>query len=199
MDKLIKRMTDYYIKKDHIPKEDRKVYEYGFHLIFSDIINFSMILILGALLHQLVSSIVFLVTLCSVRQFTGGFHAKKYWICRTAMIITFLSVIIASVITTEYRHLQFVCILLNILDIILICIFAPIEHINKPLDSMQKKTNKQRAIILSALFSMASIILIIMDIHIGIVISNTLSSVVVLMVVALIINKKGEKRDVCMV
>ena len=198
MDKLMNRITDYYIKKGHIVQEDREVYEYGFHLIFSDIINFSLILIIGVLLHQLINSIIFLAVFCSLRQFAGGFHAKKYWICRMAMAITFLGVSLVSAIFAKYREVQFVCIVLNILDFALVCRLAPIEHINKPLDSAQRKTNKHRAIILSALLAMASTVLIIMDIHIGIVISNTLSSVIVLMVIA-IINKKGEKRDVCMV
>lgn len=47
MEKLSIAIVDYYIKHAQIKKEKREIYIYGFKLIFADIINFAIIILLG--------------------------------------------------------------------------------------------------------------------------------------------------------
>lgn len=89
MEKISNAITDFYIRKNHVPKEKREIYSYGFQLILADIINFSIVILLGVFLGKVIDSILFLITLCSIRQFSGGFHAKTFWLCRVSMLITF--------------------------------------------------------------------------------------------------------------
>ena len=90
MDRLANTITDYYIRKKIIAEEKREIYSYGFKLIISDVINYIIIISLGIVFNRLIESIVFLITLCGIRQFSGGFHAKTFWLCRLSMILTCL-------------------------------------------------------------------------------------------------------------
>lgn len=96
MEKLANAMTNYYLKKKVIVEDKYEIYLYGFKLIIADIINYIIIITLGIILKKLPESIIFLITLCGLRQFTGGFHAKTFWLCRTSMVITYISVLIIT-------------------------------------------------------------------------------------------------------
>lgn len=66
MDKISSILVSYCTKNNLISKEDIKIYNYGFKLIISDIINFSIVILLGVLLHQLIDCLIFLITLCVI-------------------------------------------------------------------------------------------------------------------------------------
>lgn len=193
MDILSNMITDFYIRKKYVPEEKREIYCYGFKLILSDIINFSIIILLGIIFGKLFESIIFLVTLCSVRQFSGGFHAKTFWMCRMAMMITFL-----CVITVAYLLLKVVCYniwfisILDMLSVVLIAILAPVKYSNKLLSEQQRKKNKMKAIIASFILSVISIILIAAGRAEGVTISITLAAVVILMIIGIAVKKGGD-------
>lgn len=96
-------MTDYCLRKNIIDVDKKEIYRYGFKLIISDIINFSLIIVLGFILGRTIDSIVFLICLCGLRQFTGGFHAKTFWFCRFLMIITYICVMFLVVVISENK------------------------------------------------------------------------------------------------
>lgn len=45
MDKISNKITDYLCLRNFIPEKDREIYNYGFKLILSDIINFSIVVL----------------------------------------------------------------------------------------------------------------------------------------------------------
>ncbi len=192
MDKLINKITDFYIKKSYISEDKREIYSYGFKLIIADIINFSIVMLLGVISGKFLESIVFLITLCGVRQFSGGFHAKTFWMCRLSMIVTFLCVIIISHFLSETACYNIINIgIINGISVIVIAALAPVEHPNKPLTGEQKKKNKRNAIITSLLLSVISIILIEANRIEGVTISITLTAVVILMIASIVLQKGG--------
>ena len=193
MDYIVDNITNYFVKQNYISEDKKEIYSYGFKLIFSDIINFSIVLICSLILNDIISGIVFLITLCSIRQFSGGFHAKTFWLCRLSMIITFITVICLSQWINSFQIKELIVLLLNAVSIIIIAIFAPIKHPNKPLNERQYRKNKQKSIITSAILSIISLILCVMEIEEGVTISITISAVVILMIIGLITTKGGEK------
>ena len=96
MDRLVDIITNYYVRKNVITEDKRDIYFYGFKLIISDIINYAIIIIIGIVLNRLIESVAFLISLCVLRQFSGGFHAKTFWLCRLSMIITYICVMALS-------------------------------------------------------------------------------------------------------
>lgn len=191
MDKLSRVLTDYYLNKNYISSDKKEVYEYGFKLIIADLINFSLVLILGGIVRRFSDSVVFLITLCTVRQFSGGFHAKTFWICRLSMVITFISVIICTNLFLRFGVSVRGVLFINILCDIFIGVFSPVKHKNKKLTEEQKYKNKMSAVIISLIFSVISVIFTAAKNNWGITILSTLIAVVILMIVGILVQKGG--------
>lgn len=192
VDVLSKMITDLCIRKNICPENRREIYQYGFKLIIADCINFAMIMLLGAVLGRFTESIAFLVTLCGIRQFSGGFHAKTFWLCRLSMLITFVCVILAANIAAHIDRCNIIFII-NIFSVIIIAVLSPVEHPNKPLDDRRKKQNKLRAVVISFILAVISLVLFAAGRDEGAVISATLLAVVILMAVGIAVRKGGEQ------
>lgn len=192
MEKLASAITDYYIRKNIIDAAKRNIYIYGFKLIISDIVNFIVIILLGLLVSCELESVVFLITLCGLRVFTGGFHAKTFFVCRLSMMITFILVMATSNLLIESGVNYIYIGLLNIISIIIVALLAPVQNPNKKLEVKQMKTNHKRSVIASLFLSVLSVMLVYCKINIGVVISITTAAVAILMVVGLIVMKADE-------
>lgn len=190
MKSLSETITDFYLQKNIIKPDMKNVYQYGISLIVSDIINFTMILLLSVITGNIIHGITFLITFCTTRVYCGGFHAKKIWICRCTMVLTFLLICLAVRVTDAYYTL-FWSVLIDIIAILILIPIIPIENPNKKLTIQMKKKNKRRGICVTLLFCMLSIILTAYTVQEGAVISFTILSVAVLAVVGKINNKRG--------
>lgn len=192
MEKLASAITDYYIRKNIIDAAKRNIYIYGFKLIISDIVNFIVIILLGLLVNCELESVVFLITLCGLRVFTGGFHAKTFFVCRLSMMITFILVMATSNLLIESGVNYIYIGLLNIISIIIVALLAPVQNPNKKLEVKQMKTNHKRSVIASLFLSVLSVILVYCKINMGVIISITTAAVAILMVVGSIVMKADE-------
>jgi accessory gene regulator B len=80
--------------------------------------------------------IVALIFFCPVRLFTGGYHAKTYWGC------FFISFAIFSLIIIIGKYISFNTIILMLLLIItftFVCIYSPVDNINKRIKSKERR------------------------------------------------------------
>ena len=193
MNSLANSITNYYIRKNIIPEEKAEIYCYGFKLIIADIINYAIIIALGLLVNKVLDSIIFLVVLCGLRLFCGGFHARTFWLCRTSMVLTYTSVIVLSELMKHTENIIVVSTLVNFLCVLFLCVFAPIEHENKPLSKEQKKSNKYKSIVASSVISIIAVILLYNNIKSGVTVSITLLAVIVLMIIAMFQGKEEHK------
>ena len=195
MNNLTNIITNYYVRKNLIPKDKVEIYAYGFKLIIADVINYTIIITLGIIFNKVLESICFLISLCGLRQFCGGFHAKTFCVCRMSMIITYICVMYLTSVVIHTGYNLITVLTIDILSVSFISVFAPIVNYNKPLSSIQKRSNKIHSIIASILLSAVSIILIIADIKIGVTISITLLAVIILMIIGMA-KQKGGKANV---
>ena len=190
MDKISNKITDYLCLRNFIPEKDREIYNYGFKLILSDIINFSIVILLGLLTNRILEGIVFLITLCGIRRFSGGFHAKTFWLCRVLMILTFIIVWVITELIYNFRLFFPYVIVVDILALIFIAIFSPIKHPNKKLSKKQVKTNKIKATLAAIILIVISAFLMTFKFKCGMTVSVTIMAVVFLMIIGM---KGGEK------
>ena len=139
MEQLAEIITNKLTSRQFIDAEKREIYCYGLKLLLADIINFTIIIASGILLNRFLSSVVFLITFCSVRKYSGGFHAKTFWLCRLTMFLTFFSVICAAEIigSSEYS----VPLKKKIKDFsnVMIIILTPQNYPNKQFSAEKKK------------------------------------------------------------
>lgn len=154
MNYLSEYIADFYVKKKIIQQDEKEVYKYGIKLILDDIFTFSLIIIISAICWEIRYSIEFLLTFCVTRVYCGGYHAKRSYVCKTMMIITFLWVVMMS-IWCKNIDLSIILTMQGVGFAILIS-FIPVKHPNKTLTFKQKQKNRKRGIVSYLFFGIAS-------------------------------------------
>ena len=148
--KLSLWLVDKLYRKATISNEYREVYIYGLELIFSFIISTSIIMTIGIALRQVIPTITFLITFIVIRQYTGGYHATTYFVCKLCTVSCFLiSVLLARIVTVSKSAF----IVLLILGAVIICLWGPIENPHKPLTPQAKKKHKITGLVLYSIWS----------------------------------------------
>lgn len=111
-----------------------KKMEYGLLCIFDEITKIIPYFIIFWLLSLEKYYIVILIFFCPIRLFSGGYHAKTYWGCFFISFIIFLGMIIIG------KYVSFntsIIITSLIVSLILVCIFAPVDNVNKRIKSKE--------------------------------------------------------------
>lgn len=195
MKKAAEHIANYYIKKQIIDSDMKDIYVHGISLIINDILNFSMILIISALVDSLLNGILFISAFYFLRVRCGGFHAKKEWICRTTMLITYTFVFVFSQII-KIISTRFIAFPIVIISVLLLFPIVPVENPNKVLTVAVRKKNRVLALITISLCSLVSLVLTVLNVTGGVIINLTLLSVAVLAVIGKIVNEKREVKEI---
>lgn len=66
--------------------EDTEIYEFGFELLLADLLNFSVILLIGGIAHQLWPTVLYILIFIGLRSVGGGYHAKTHLRCHIGTI-----------------------------------------------------------------------------------------------------------------
>lgn len=194
MKSLAECITDLYIKNEIIDPDMRDIYIYGAGLIIDDIIIFSSILILAALIGSFLSGVVFSSVFYFSRIRLGGFHAKRAWVCKLSMLATFGSVMIIFYILKRF-NVQWLAVMISIMSTAAVFPIIPVENPNKPLNTQTRQKNKRQGIITVLLFTAAAAVLTAFGAEQGVIISLTLTAVAVLAFAGKIINEKEENKN----
>ena len=113
-----------------------KKMKYGLLCFFDEvtkIVPYYIIFYLFSLQQYYVVAFVFF---CPIRLFSGGFHAKTYWGCFFISFATLWVIIIIG----KYISMNIVTsILVLTISILFVCIFSPVDNINKRIKSKDRK------------------------------------------------------------
>jgi len=152
LDKLITESTNYLIYNQVIDEEHRDVYEYGFHILYINIIDIVSIAIIALLFGTVPQTIVYHVSFILLRNTAGGYHAKTHLRCFMISTAIFLmSLFIVSWVASPILSISLAC-----LSALFIWAKAPVEHENNPM-SMEKYNHMK---ILSRTFSVIFLCLV---------------------------------------
>lgn len=70
------KFTNLFVNNEIIDKKDFEIYRYGLETLIYFIVNISVALFIGIIFDRFIHTIVFLSCYCTLRQFTGGYHAR---------------------------------------------------------------------------------------------------------------------------
>jgi len=116
-------------------KYNIQVYYYGFQIIIGGINKFLLLIILGLLLNILPQLLITTLSFSSLRIWTGGLHYDSYTKCSYISLLSFTLIALLS----KYIILnQFISMLIFLSVFILILIYAPVEHPNRPIKEKEK-------------------------------------------------------------
>ena len=139
---LSNKFANSLVKNGVIENEDFEIYRYGFETLVYFIVNISVALFIGIVFDRFIHTIIFLSCYCSLRQFTGGYHARNYTECTLTFVVIYLmTIFIAN--STDIDKYMYLLILLIIFSIRTIYKLAPLEHRNKPLSKNEKENYRE--------------------------------------------------------
>ena len=122
-------------------------------------------LLIGILLSEVVASMVFLFTFLPIRQYAGGYHSKTERRCfflSTALIA--LSIFLISIL--QNHESVFILLPFNIIGVVTIFLFAPIDSKEKPLSGSEKAVYRKKTFLLTLLYIIVLIFSIMFNIGI---------------------------------
>lgn len=136
----------------------RKVYIYGFELLFSSIMGIGCLIILSVLGNKPLAWLPYLLGFIPLRITGGGFHAKTHFTCIASFSFVFLLFLILSDLLClfPYVNLVFSCI-----SLVMTCFLAPVEAVNKHLSVEVRQKNKKKSMGFSCFSVMVSLVALI--------------------------------------
>ena len=169
----------------YVPDTEEKypVYVYGFELILSFAFSAVIIICVGFLVSQPMTSLAFMTTYILIRRYTGGYHAETYWQCKLYTVGIFLLVLLLSVLT---RIPLWAFLITSVVGEAVVFKFAPIKNKHKVLSEKKQKQNKGIALFAFPLLTVSSYSLSLFNRIIGNTVFFSLISVVVLMIIQII-------------
>ncbi len=135
-------ITQNWVNKNIISKEDYELYHYGWFVVLSDLWLFAFTLIFGVIFNITLSSIVFFVTFFLIRRFAGGFHAKTELHCQ----LISLSFLFFCIVAIKYLFINIDNSYLFIIDLICVIVLplvSPADSPQKPLTLNERKQFKR--------------------------------------------------------
>ncbi len=157
--KLAKSTAHFFVEKEIVSSEDEEVYVYGMELLFSTLFNIILAVIIGAVTSSMLETAIFLAAFISVRQCIGGYHAETHLGCISIFGVVLIAFAIIVKLTSDTFAIP-ISIVSAIVSFILVLLFAPVEHPNKPLSDKEKSVLRKKGITLLSIISVVVFILV---------------------------------------
>ena len=135
------RSANYLVKHQNESNEKRRVYYYGFQVIFGELMKLIILIIASLLLGTLGATMITALIFAFLRRTAGGYHMDTYGKCMTVTLGLFLfSGVIAQY---TYQGWSVVHILILIMTTFIVSLFviikwAPADTPNKPITNPEK-------------------------------------------------------------
>lgn len=142
MGKVVDRIVDRMVLDGTIEEEDKEIYEYGLTQGIIMIFNVVVTLIIGALLHMVIETILFMAVYMPLRSYAGGVHAKTQLRC---LVYSFSMVAIILEVIKYFPNNLFMIAGMLVFSAVTVCLLAPVESENKPLDEDEVKRYGRKA------------------------------------------------------
>ncbi|MDO0496997.1 accessory gene regulator B family protein, partial [Clostridioides difficile] len=136
--RLSYKFANILVNNEIVESEDFEIYRYGFETLIYFIVNILVALFIGIIFDRFIHTVIFLSCYCTLRQFTGGYHARNYKECTLTFAVIYL-ITIFSANNIDINKYKYLLVLLMIISILTIYKLAPLEHRNKPLSESEKK------------------------------------------------------------
>ena len=141
MNTLSNYLTRCLISNNIVEKEQEEEYVYGFQIIFGKLLSYTTLILLSLYYEVLIPGLIFMGVFFSLRGRTGGYHARTSLRCYFATVVTYLVVVQVGAPVLEGR--EYVSIIISMVSVIIVFVFAPINHPNLMLDGQEIQVCRQ--------------------------------------------------------
>lgn len=127
---IAQRISSFFISKNLIQEEERKIYDYSFEILLSTIINFLAVVMLAFASQTVIPTIWFLIGFMAIRATAGGFHAETHIGCFLILMGTYGAYLVILLLLSN-SALNVLTIVFSIISWLLVVILAPVEDHNR--------------------------------------------------------------------
>ena len=144
--RLSKRIAKHYCKGEN--SDEKELYVFGINQCLNMILNILTALFIGILFGKVFQIWLFMLAYIPLRSYAGGWHS------RTPLRCYVFSVIMLIVVSVGMKYLsltEWVNYAVLFVAALVVIILSPVEDKNKPLDELEHKVYKKRAVIIAAI------------------------------------------------
>ncbi|MBR5514144.1 MAG: accessory gene regulator B family protein [Ruminococcus sp.] len=158
--RLSKRIASFFVRNEVIKSEDEEVYEYGLQLLLSTVFNGVIALTLAIISGTVLQCVCYLAVFVLLRKSAGGYHAKTHFgcCCILAVVLSLFIMFIKFVPNEAYGIVATIAVAFSV---VIILMFAPLEHENKPIIDRDKNRLRKISVIYAVLFTLLVFVLLI--------------------------------------
>lgn len=132
LNRFIRRLIARQIDQGIIGQEEREAYEYGYFLIALEVLNISVMALIGILFGCFLPLLFFTLCLILLRKYAGGIHASTY--VRCAVLSALLELAVVSLLRTGlWQTLLLPAVPAALCGCAVIWRFSPVAASTKPL------------------------------------------------------------------
>ena len=180
---LSHRIAHFLYHDQIIDEEMVPVCQYGFEIIISTGVGFSLVILAGLILGYLKEAVLFYFLFIVIRFYTGGYHAETHFKCKVTLLLCFLIVLLSYILLKNAFCIQ-IHVALELFYMIIILLFAPVEHLNAPMTREEEKKNRIISIAMASGLFILSTILCSYHIWASAIIALTQSIIAILIIIS---------------
>lgn len=145
LERFAERLAGKMLASQAIPREDVSLVSFGIVQGLRTLIEIIIMLLTGFVFRLYWQGVVILVVFIPLRIYAGGYHAKTPLQCAIKTWLLFLGVLLWLKFVPAYLWMQIV-----LLAGTAVCLwkFAPVQHVNKPLEEYEVLKYRKRAFII---------------------------------------------------
>lgn len=136
--KLSNKIVKCFVKQSNISDDEQELYQYGFFILFSQILYFIIALIIGILCEVILESIIFYIAFQFIRRYAGGYHASTETRCEILSTLSILACIVVIKLSKTYDF-QTTLLIISAISAVCIFVFCPLDTPEKPLSDKEFK------------------------------------------------------------
>lgn len=189
--KCSEKIADKLRTNEIIDDERYEICRYGINQLFTTILDFATILLIGFVFNMILEGIIFTAAYIPIRIYAGGYHAKTPQRCWLFSAIMLLIVLCIIKYTSNEQFFFWIYTVLSLISCVMIWTLSPVEDKNKTLDEQENIVYRHRT--RSILFLEIILSIILYAIHcysIVTVLEMVWFSLSVMLILGIIKNKK---------
>lgn len=144
---LAARFARYLVARGVTGGDDAEVVEYGVFHILSSALQLTILLVPALLLGIAPEMAAFTLCFMSLKQYAGGAHAEKHWVCVAGFTALAFGMVYAGRLLS---HISGLAVMISALGFILVLLKAPAPHYNNPKTKAELRMLRKKAISVAA-------------------------------------------------
>ncbi len=143
---LYQRLAFFLVRENHLPQEKAAVLAYAMEILFINILNLMLTMLVGFLLGVLPGTIVCISVATAYRHTAGGAHSKSPWVCALATMMVFPAIAYLGtwLATGADTFCRLIAVVAALLGFYAVYRYAPVDSLQAPIISPERRKRLKR-------------------------------------------------------